>query len=109
MTICVEADQTLVVEVDWARLDARTSKEFRREVQQQLNAHKQVVFDLSKLIFVDSCGLGLLLACLSQLRNKDGDLKLCSITSQVRAMFHLLRLYRMFDIHRSQGEAIMAF
>jgi anti-sigma B factor antagonist len=109
MIQCAQIDQTLVVELQGKTLDAHTSKDFRREVQEQLDSHKQVVFDLSNLTFVDSSGLGVLLSCLRQVSGQGGDLKLCSLTTQVRAVFQLVRMHRLFDIHNNQGEAIRAF
>jgi anti-sigma B factor antagonist len=104
-----EVDQTLVIELQEKILDARTTKDFRREVQPQLDTHQKVVLDLSALTFVDSSGLGALLSCLRQVSSKGGDLKLCSLTTQVRAVFLLVRMHRLFDIYNTKDEAIQAF
>jgi anti-sigma B factor antagonist len=104
-----EIENTLVVEVQEKVLDARSAKEFRREVEKALESRKQVVFDLSSLVFVDSSGLGTLLSCLRQVSNNGGDLKLCALTSQVRAVFQLVRMHRLFDIYNTREEAIQAF
>ena len=98
-----------MVEVQEKVLDARSAKEFRREVEKALESRKQVVFDLSSLVFVDSSGLGTLLSCLRQVSNNGGDLKLCALTSQVRAVFQLVRMHRLFDIYNTREEAIQAF
>jgi anti-sigma B factor antagonist len=104
-----EVDQTLVVELEGKTLDARTSKDFRREIEKELDSYKQVVLDLSNLTFVDSSGLGTLLSCLRQVSSKGGDLKLCALTTQVRAVFQLVRMHRLFEIHNSREEAVRAF
>jgi anti-sigma B factor antagonist len=109
MIECSEIGPTLVIELKDKTLDAQTAKDFRREVQQRLDSHTQVVFDLSGLTFVDSSGLGVLLSCLRQVSGRGGDLKLCSLTKQVRAVFQLVRMHRLFDIYNSQGEAVGAF
>jgi anti-sigma B factor antagonist len=109
MIECSEIEQTLVVELKDKTLDAQTSKDFRREVQPQLDSHNRVVFDLSRLTFVDSSGLGVLLSCLREVSGRGGDLKLCSLTMQVRAVFQLVRMHRLFDIYNTQAEAIRAF
>ena len=104
-----EVDQTLVIDLQEKILDARTSRDFRREIEKQLTSHKQVVLDLSALTFVDSSGLGALLSCLRQVSGTGGDLKLCALTTQVRAVFQLVRMHRLFDIYNTQAEAIQAF
>jgi len=109
MIECSEVGKTLVVELKDKTLDAQTVKDFRREIQPGLDSHTQVVFDLSRLTFVDSSGLGVLLSCLRQLTGRGGDLKLCSLTIQVRAVFQLVRMHRLFDIYNTPAEAIRAF
>jgi anti-sigma B factor antagonist len=109
MVTLVEIDHTLVVELHEKILDARSSKEFRREIEKELDTRKQVVFDLSTLTFIDSSGLGTLLSCLRQVSNNGGDLKLCALTTQVRAVFQLVRMHRLFDIYETRAEAIQAF
>jgi anti-sigma B factor antagonist len=104
-----EVDNTLVIETKGKILDARTSKDFRREIQRKLDTHKRVVLDLSALTFVDSSGLGTLLSCLRQVTGHGGDLKLCALTAQVRAVFQLVRMHRLFDIYNTREEAIQAF
>ena len=68
-----------------------------------------MVFDLSKLRFVDSSGLGAFLSCLRKLNAKGGDLKLCGMSKQVRAVFELVRMHRIFDIYGTREEAVRAF
>jgi len=104
-----EVDQTLVVEVADKTLDAHTSKDFRREIEKKLEGKKKVVLDLSRLAFVDSSGLGVLLSCLRQVSAAGGDLKLCCLSGQVRAVFQLVRMHRLFEIHNTRDEAVRAF
>ena len=74
-----------------------------------LEAHAQVIFDLSRLEFIDSSGLGALLSCLRQIQARDGDLKLCGMAQPVRALFELVRMHRIFHLFDTQAAAIRAF
>jgi anti-sigma B factor antagonist len=67
-----------------------------------------VVLDLSQVRFVDSSGLGSILSCLRQMNAKGGELNLCGITKQVRALFDLVRMHRIFDIYDTRDEAVRA-
>jgi anti-sigma B factor antagonist len=40
---------------------------------------------------------------------KGGDLKLCGMSKQVRGVFELVRLHRIFDILGTTEEAVRAF
>jgi anti-sigma B factor antagonist len=90
-------------------LDASNSTEFKRDIAPVLQSQTKLVLDLSQLRFVDSSGLGAMLSCLRQLSAKGGDLKLCSMSKQVRALFELVRMHRIFDIYGTKDEAIHAF
>src|ERR1039457_1234920 len=95
-----------VAEVPVEELDASNSPEFKRDMAPVLQANNKLVLDLSRLRFVDSSGLGALLSCLRQLSAKSGDLKLCGMSKQVRALFELVRMHRIFDIYGTREEAV---
>ncbi|HTR38800.1 MAG TPA: STAS domain-containing protein [Bryobacteraceae bacterium] len=90
-------------------LDASNSGEFKRDIAPVLQAQTKLVLDLSQLRFVDSSGLGAMLSCLRQLSARGGDLKLCSMSKQVRALFELVRMHRIFDIYPTRDDAVHAF
>ena len=101
-------DVTVAV-VPMQELDASNSAEFKREVTPILEATTKLVFDLSRLRFVDSSGLGAFISCLRNLNTRGGDVKLCGMSKQVRAVFELVRMHRIFDILGTQEEAVRAF
>jgi anti-sigma B factor antagonist len=90
-------------------LDASNAGEFKRDIAPVLQSSTKLVLDLSRLSFVDSSGLGAMLSCLRQLTARSGDLKLCGMSKQVRALFELVRMHRIFDIYGTKEEAIGAF
>ena len=102
-------DGVTVAAVPVDELDAANAGEFKRDIAPVLTSNARLVLDLSHLRFVDSSGLGALLSCLRQLSGKGGDLKLCSMSKQVRALFELVRMHRIFDIYGTQEEAVHAF
>ena len=90
-------------------LDAGNTAEFKQQIAPLLAERLQVVLDLGPLRFIDSSGLGAMLSCLRQLREKGGELKLCQLSPPVRAAFELVRLHRILDIYPSRADAIRAF
>ena len=107
--ICEPVGDVMVVVLAEAQLDASTATEFKRDIAPVLETHSQIVFDLSRLEFVDSSGLGAFLSCLRQLQGKEGDLKLCCLAPQVRTLFELVRMHRIFHIFDTRDAAIGAF
>ena len=98
-----------VAAVSVDELDASNSGEFKRDMAPVLQSQNKLVLDLGQLRFVDSSGLGAMLSCLRQLSAKGGDLKLCAMSKQVRALFELVRMHRIFDIYGTREEAVRAF
>lgn len=98
-----------VITIPGDSLDANTAKEFKRDITDMLAKCSKVIFDLSRLQFVDSSGLGAILSCLRQLNAAGGDLKLCGMNKPVRVLFELVRMHRIFDIYNSKDEAVQAF
>ncbi len=98
-----------VVEIPVEELDASNTGELKHDIAPVLEANTKLVIDLSRLRFVDSSGLGAMLSCLRQLTAKGGDLKLSGMRKQVRAVFELVRMHRIFDIYDTREEAVRAF
>lgn len=57
-----------------------------------------LVIDCARLEFVDSVGLGAMISLLRRLRMQNGDLKMASLNSDVRSVFEITRLHRLFEI-----------
>lgn len=98
-----------VTTVPVEELDASNAGEFKRDMAPLVDANTKVVLDLSRVRFVDSSGLGAFISCLRGLNAKGGDLKLCAMSKQVRAVFELVRMHRIFDILPTSDEAVRAF
>jgi len=101
-------DVTVVV-LPGDQLDASNAKDFKRDIAGLLEPRGKMVFDLARLQFIDSSGLGAILSCLRRLNADGGDLKLCGMSKPVRALFELVRMHKIFDIYGTKEEAIRAF
>jgi len=99
----------MVVTVPGKTLDAGNSQEFKSAVGPVLDANSRLVLDMAELSFVDSSGCGALLSCLRKVKANAGDLKLCSVSSQIRDLFNVIRMDQIFDIFGSREEAVNAF
>jgi anti-sigma B factor antagonist len=87
-------------------LDASNVKAFREAVAAVTQNNGTGLIDMSALKFVDSSGLGALLACLRIMNGKNGDLRLYAMTKPVRALFELVRMHRIFLIFETREAAL---
>jgi anti-sigma B factor antagonist len=90
-------------------LDASNTSDFKRDMGPLIEGQTRVVLCLARVRFVDSSGCGALISLLRQLKSRGGDMKLCEIDKQVRSLFELVRMHRVFDIYNTCQEAIRAF
>lgn len=92
-------------------LDARDSREFKEQVVELIsnNHEHQVVINLKQIQFIDSSGLGSLLAILKNLHASGGELKLSEMNKPIRTIFELVSMHKIFEIFNSTDDAIQAF
>jgi anti-sigma B factor antagonist len=102
-------NNVLLIECRGDNLDASNVREFRDQLQVLIKTHQRVVLDMSAIRFVDSSGLGALIACLRDVHSRKGDLKLCGLNKAVRALFELMRMHRVFNIHETSESAAGSF
>lgn len=101
----------LIITPDGESLDARDATEFKETVVGLINDNNLngVVFDLNRLQFIDSSGLGSFLSVLRLLNTRGGDLKLSRMNKQIRTMFELVKMHKIFEIFNSTEEAVVSF
>jgi anti-sigma B factor antagonist len=100
----------VIIYVKEERLDAHNSGELKIEVQKLFaGGKKNVLIDLKDVRFIDSSGLGALVSGFKNAITNQGNLKLSTLQSQVRSMFELTRLHRVFEIFASTSEALDNF
>jgi len=102
--------QVVLVQVKEERLDAHNSEQLKQELGRLFEEGKtKVVVDLKEVRFIASSGLGALVSGFKNASSRQAGLKLSSLQSQVKSMFELTRLHRVFDIYTTVDEAIEAF
>jgi anti-sigma B factor antagonist len=87
-------------------LDASNVQAFRTAIVPQLEQHDKVVLDLSNVEFIDSAGVGTLISCLRIVTERQGQLRLCGLNRAVRALFELMRMHRLFEVHPDRQSAL---
>lgn len=68
-----------------------------------------IVADLSGVRYVSSTGLGTLIAALTSVKNKGGDLRLAAVTEKVESLFVITQLVKVFKEYESVERAVDSF
>jgi len=70
---------------------------------------KQVVLNMGAVSYVDSSGLGALVASSVTAKNNGAQVKLVSLTKRLHDLLAIAKLLTVFDSYDSEAEAISSF
>jgi anti-sigma B factor antagonist len=73
------------------------------------NNKKKVVIDLSKVEWMNSTGLGILISGLTTLRNNGGELKLANVTDKIQSLLTITKLITVFESYDTIEDAVKSF
>jgi len=91
-------------------LDMKASPKLRRTIDHALeNEISLLVVDLTDATFIDSTGIGALVAALKRLTTEGGSLEIACSEPNLLRIFELTGLDRLLSIHPSRREALGAF
>jgi len=99
-------DQAIILTPVVRRLDASVTLRFKEAVAAVIQqGESRLILDFSRVDFIDSSCLGALISLLKTLSSK-GQLVLCSLNSNIKAMFSLTRMDRVFTLCGNRSEAL---
>jgi anti-anti-sigma factor len=105
-----QVDSGVTVVAPTGRLDVAGAPALKDAISEALkNGQPRVVLDMEGVSFVDSTGLGSVIAALKQIRSSQGDLRLAAPNQQVRVVLELTTLDRVFPYYSTVEEALTGF
>ncbi len=82
----------------------------KEAIRKELEAgQRHFVLNLEGVRFMDSAGLGELVANLKRVREAGGDLKVCGANQRISDAFHVTQLVKVLEIYPTEQEAIASF
>ena len=94
-------DDLQIITVNEPRIDASVAIRFKDEMRDQTNdGAPRILLDLTQVDFIDSSGLGAIVAAMKQL-GTTRKLDLAGLTPNVDRVFRLTRMDTIFAIHPS--------
>jgi len=70
---------------------------------------KRLVLDLGNVTYIDSAGLGTLVAGYTSAQNQGAGMKLANLTKRFRDQLNITKLVTVFDVYASVDDAIKSF
>ena len=90
-------------------VDVYTAPLLRQAIMDQVEAGtKHLLIDLTKVEYLDSTGLGILIGGVKRLKEQGGTLRLVGPSARITRIFEITGLNRIFDVYASEQEALSA-
>ncbi|HID56329.1 TPA: anti-sigma factor antagonist [Candidatus Poribacteria bacterium] len=91
-------------------LDNYGAADLEKELKDLIGSKKyKLVVDLSKVNYVNSTAVGMLVGMAKQAKRKGGDLKVCGLKDRIRKTFDLLGASKVLEIFDTEESAIDSF
>ena len=82
-----------------------------RDILRDLVAKNQtkILLNLGEVSYIDSSGIGELVAGFTTVTGRGGQLKLLNLTKRVTDLLQITKLYTVFDVHDDEAKAVRSF
>ena len=92
------------------QLDAFTTPDVKAEFKKLTDdRHYKLVLNLKQVDYVNSTGIGAVVAVAQQVRRRKGDLKLYGMKEDIRKVFDLVGASKILEIFETEQEALNSF
>lgn len=104
-----EVMKITVVHIPDKFVDTLNALAVKGDIEAYFKPKMRLILDLSDVEYLDSAGLGTILACMRHLFGLGGKLKIGGANQNIRSLFELVRFNRIIDIFPTVEEALQAF
>jgi anti-sigma B factor antagonist len=105
-----EVDGVTVVALDGRIVLGEESNALRERVKALVAEGKtKIVLNMANVTFIDSAGLGTLVAAHHSAKAQGASLKLCNLGAKFQEVLQITKLLTVFDVYNSEAEAVNSF
>ena len=102
-------DGVLVVDCSGRLIFGEESASLRDTLRDLIPQHKKIVLNLGGVSYIDSGGLGTLVALYTSARNSGSSIKLANLTPRVGDLLQVTKLLTVFEVYDSEDGALESF
>jgi anti-sigma B factor antagonist len=105
-----EVDGVTVIAMDGRIVLGEESNALRENLKTVVaEGKKKVVLNMNNITFIDSAGLGTLVAAHHSAKNQGASLRLCHLGAKFQEVLQITKLLTIFEVYNSEPEAIASF
>jgi anti-sigma B factor antagonist len=102
-------DGVIVIDSEGRLVFGEESASLRDTVKNMISQNNHIVLNLGGVNYIDSGGLGTLVALYTTARNAGGAIKLAALTKRVGDLLQVTKLLTVFEVFDSVDEAVKSF
>ena len=87
-------------------LDHVGAENFKYVLSERMKPGEKIVLNLEKLVNIDNYGLDALLAMAQKALENDSVIKLAGVSADIKVVLDITKVYRVFEIFPTVGEAV---
>ena len=105
-----EVDGVTVVALDGRIVLGEESNALREKIKSLVaEGKKKVVLNMDGVTFIDSAGLGTLVAAHHSAKAQGASLRLCHLGTKFQEVLQITKLMTIFDVYNTEAEAVASF
>lgn len=110
MDIATRERETVLIFDIKGELDAKAAPDLKERISEKIGqGHTRVLVNLSDITYLDSAGLGVLVSGLKIATRSNGDLRMWGLQEEVKNIFQLTRLNKVFQIFDTEDQAMASY
>lgn len=103
-------NDVLVLKLEGDLMGGEDNETLRKIIDKAIKTENvEVVIDMSKVTWMNSSGLGMLISALTTLRSSGGDLRLANLNDRLRRPIQITKLDSVFNEYDSVKQAIESY
>lgn len=105
-----EVDSITILQMDGRIVLGEESNSLRERVKSLLaDNKKKIILDMSNVTYIDSAGLGTLVATFHSAKQQGATMKLSNLGQKFREVLQVTKLVTVFDVHDTEALAVASF
>ena len=105
-----EVNNVSILQLEGRIVLGEESNSLREHVKSLLAAGKKnIVLNMDNVTYIDSAGLGALVAAHHSAKNQDASLRLSNLGSKFQEVLQVTKLLTVFDVYPSEATAVQSF
>jgi len=109
MNVNIKTDGNIVIISIEGSIDSKTAGDLQSQIMEKVSETNNVLLDLTKVDYVSSAGLRVLLMIYRQIKSKNGKVILVGVSEEIRDVMSMTGFINFFEIADNIDNALKIF